>query len=175
MKKLLCFLIIMPIAAIAAEPECETSSFNEVLSYYFSNEFSDLNNRLLEVHYENYSSEDDFLDLIVIAQEALRGGSDSLVTIDVFKGKKSGLCSLPETFSLNIQVSEPYKIDIRASEYYPVFDVDYTYFASNAFGDFKTNSPFVSDLRREEYGYRDGNYEVTSKKILKCIVCAPEK
>lgn len=167
--------IFGPAFAMAGEPDCDTSPINEVVPYYFSDEFSALDNHLLEIHYENFSTKDNYIDLVVVSEEVLRGGSTSLVTIDVFKGKETGVCSLPVSIDLKLQVSDPYNIDIIASDYYPDLDINYTFFADNSFGNFDTTSLFVSDLREELYGYHDGNYALKKKTILNCIVCAPEK
>ena len=117
-------------------------------------------------------------EAIVVTEQILRGGSASALQIEVYAGQEAAfpaLCDTPVRAELFADLAQPYRIDTFLTENpgQPGLEIRYRFWGDNAFGDYQTDSAYVTDERVERYLPADGSYVLESREILDCILCAP--
>ena len=117
-------------------------------------------------------------EAIVVTEQILRGGSASALQIEVYAGQEAAspaLCDTPIRAELSADLAQPYRIDTFPTEHpgQPGLEIRYRFWGDNAFGDYQTDSAYVTDERVERYLPADGSYVLESREILDCILCAP--
>lgn len=163
-------IIFLPTIVKGDNNFCKT--VENIIAYYSSDGARNSYIKLLEISYKDYNTSDGYKDLIVVEEFPIRGGSESMLNIIIYKGQSDN--KVCEGYSINFQWDPniPYDMRIIPDKYFPKIDITYQFLASNHAADYDTKSIYVSDFRNELYSYKDGAYYLEKKKILKCDVCA---
>lgn len=172
--------LLLAAAPAPAQEACPVLSLGALVERVDALSQAQNDERLLAIRIEDIDAspnEPPYPEAIVLIEETLRGGSESMVRVEVHAGRAGGVCDAPATLELHMDQSAPYAIETFPTDRpgVPGLDIRYRFFQGNAFGTYATASTYVSDERRERYLPDGDRYVLSAQEIIECVICAPRR